>query len=136
MKRFLVLTVLLCSFRASADDGLDQLKKSFSGLAQTATKEFDRAAGMKVATQALGSEITKDQCMALANKIKANYKIDPFNFVYASGSAQNYMCGGQWGWQKNRLLKVTGTSNLGQKYAYVIQLEGSDRLGYRDEITN
>ena len=132
--RFIYLLILFSFSTAFADTGLDQLKQSFSGLMQTAKKEFDKAATMKPVVLKKGTEITKEDCADAQSKIRANYKVDPFEVIYEGGSTFNSMCGGQYGIRKNFIQNVTGKSNLGLPYAFVIQLEGQDY--WRDVISN
>ncbi len=137
MKKLILAALLSISFSAHASDaGLDQLKGSFAGLIQSSAKEFDKAAKMKTISVARGGEITKAECDGIAAQITANYKINPFQFIYESGSSYNAMCGGRWGWQKNYLAKFSGTSNLGSPYVAVVQLDSSENGAYRTEMSN
>lgn len=121
--KYLLLATILFSSVAHADPGLDQLKQSFTGVIQSATKEFDKAAKMKVAPLGKGTEISMAQCEELKNKIRGAYKIDPFEFIYEEGSTSSGMCGGQYGHLKNFLVKKDGKTNMGLSYVMVVQLE-------------
>lgn len=132
--RFFYLLILFSFSTAFADPGLYQLKQSFSGLMQTAKKEFDKAATMKPVVLKEGSKISKQECVDVQAKIRSKYKIDPFEFIYEGGSTYNSMCGGQYGIRKNFVQNVSGKSNLGLPYAFVIQLEGQDY--WREVISN
>lgn len=132
--RFIYLIALFSFSTAFADQNLDQLKQSFTDTIPAAIKEFDKAAKMKPVVLKKGKEITKEDCEDVKTKIRANYKIDPFEVIYENGSTINAMCGGQYGIRPNFVQNVAGTSNLGLPYAYVIQLEGHDF--WRDVISN
>ncbi|KYG66999.1 hypothetical protein AZI86_08230 [Bdellovibrio bacteriovorus] len=124
--RVISLLILFSVSTAFADQGLDQLKQSFSGVIANATKEFDKAARMKPLVLKKGTKISKDECEDAKSKISANYKVDPFEVIFEGGSTYNSMCGGQYGIRKNFVQNVSGTSNFGFPYAFVLQLEGQD----------
>lgn len=133
--KFLILLSMLYFPTANADPGLDKLKQSFSGLIQSSIKQFDKAATMKPVVLKKGAEISKTDCDAIAAKIKTNYKIDPFNFVFEGGSTTDAMCGGRWGYDKNFTQKISGATNMGQAYSLIIQLEEQNVWGSQNYIT-
>lgn len=130
----LICCLLLLSFSTSfADTGLDKLKQSFSDLIQFANKKFDRAAVLEPIMLVRGAELTKEACADLQSKIRANYIIDPFEVFHEGGSTFDFMCGGRYGIRKNFIQNVSGKSNFGLDYAFVIQLEGQN---YWREVTS
>lgn len=124
IKLFSTFTMILAfSLNASASDvELDRLKLSFATLIKDSTVFLDLAATMKPISVKQGVEITKSDCIDLQSKIKANYQIDPFEFIHEDGASFNYMCGGQWGWRKNYILNQSGTTNMGLPYTMIVQL--------------
>ncbi len=133
--RFLFLLALFSFSTASADAGLDQLRKSFSGLLETSKREFDRAAAMKPHLLKKGKEISKEECDEAQAKIRHNYKVDPFEINYAGGSTLHAMCSAKDSTRKNFIQEVSGQTNFGLPYVFVIQAEIYDHPA-RERLSN
>ena len=67
----------------------------------------------------LGTGITPEECDRYKDKIRANYKIDPFNYEYEKGSATASICGGILG--LNYLANRSGKTKFGLDYNTVLQ---------------
>lgn len=135
MKYFNSLLLILSLTSAFADSGLEQLKSSFSSVLNSSSLYFDQAATLKPYDLELGTEISKEKCEALAQKIVSASPLNPFEWSTNKFSFFQPICGGKWGWQKNFLLNKPGKSNLGLSYSKVIQLQGSENWDWREEVT-
>jgi hypothetical protein len=118
----LALNAFALNSAHSDDPGLNQLRQSFSAQLQAAPAFWDKAAEMKPIITSPGKPITADECSDLATKIAANYKVNPFHFIFENGSSENGMCGGLYGYAQTFLLLQNGVSNLGLPYTTVVQL--------------
>lgn len=124
-----ILSILLLSLSISlwshADQGLDEVRKSFQPNMNSYISNLDQAAQLKPIETVLGIEISQSDCEIIQEKAKATESIDPFVFLYEGGSSESAMCGGRYGFQKNFLLKKKGKTAFGRAYDFVVQLKTS-----------
>lgn len=135
MKKIIYLSTIFFLFTnvTANDDGLHQLRQSFSNLIKSSGTELDKAAEMKPVLFDLDSKeekVSTENCKTLEKTIKSNYTIDPFEFTYANGSITRKMCATQR-WEKNYLLQKSGVTNQGLDYTTTIQLRFSTTKGYQ-----
>ncbi len=124
-----LLSVLFLSLSISvfcyADQGLDDVRKSFQQDMQSYLSNLDIAAQLKPLETNLGSEISKTECEAIQEKSKAAESIDPFVFIYEGGASEAAMCGGRYGFQKNFIVKKSGKTSFGKQYDFIVQTKTS-----------
>ncbi len=133
-KTFLALICLGMAGVANADAGLDQLRASFADVIKNSTKEFDRAAEMKLIDVKRGRKLELDECGILSQRAQLNYVINPFEMSFEQGVTYNYMCGGKFATQPNFVTTGAGKTNFGLPYMIVVQLEA--REPNRNQVTN
>lgn len=133
MKKMILGFTLFLSFLGHATT-IEELRSSFSPLASLALQKFEEARKMLPREIVRGQEISLEECQSLQEKIRQNSKVDPFEVTFENGSAHHFLCGGREGWHKNYVKQLTGTTNRGLKFSYVIQRDGDEF--WRDQISH
>jgi hypothetical protein len=127
--KYIISTLFILStlgLAARADQGLDDLRKSFTPNMTNYIASLDLVASLKPTEIKLGTSISKEECESIATKAKASAKIDPFEFIYESGSSEDHMCGGRWGWKQNFIQSQSGKTVFGIPYNLIVQVRSSD----------
>lgn len=121
-----ILVAAFGSLVAHAQDSLPELEQSFAPNIVELESLLAKSAKLKAIKFRAGKLISKEACQQFQQKISEGSSIDPFLVHTQSGSTHNFMCGGQWGSQRNRLLDQSGRNSFGLNYRWIIQLVGVD----------
>jgi hypothetical protein len=78
-------TAALLAFPLSADEGLEEIKRSMLYLGNYYETELSRSAELELRNFPLGSEISFQSCLDLEGRIARNYPFNPFSFQTERG---------------------------------------------------
>ena len=74
------------------DGNIKDLKAKMNGVQALAQPLVNQASAMKYQSLARGAEISFEQCLTVAAKISANYKLSPFKAIYSGGASYFNFC--------------------------------------------
>ena len=131
MATMLALGAALSAFAlASGDDKipgeLDELKGSFATLSAEAAAKFERTSRFAPILVDPGTDLPRQTCLTFKTRIKANYKIDPFDYIFEGGAAISAFCVTPESGRRNFHAVVSGLTNLGHPFTNVITLDRPD----------